>query len=540
MSVAYAPPPSASAAPPQVHPTDEVPPTPKLITLALQHLVIMYAGAVAVPFIVGAALGLSQKDIAILVNADLLVCGICTILQAAGLYKIRWVGSRLPIIAGATFTVLSPMLAIVFANNGGKTGMDGIFYGLSVYYGSLLVAGLFGVFLARPFAYMIRFFPPLVSGTVIVMIGLSLIGVDIGLITGDKTLTSVVTAYPTSLPAGASVSAGSTPGTFNIVTANPDYAKPSYIGLALLVILVVVLVSRFLPGFLNQLAVLFGVVAGVIVAIPMHLVDFSNVGSAGWFGIASIFHFGKPHFAASAIISMCIVVLVTYTESTADTVAVAEMVDADLPPKRLAAGLLVDGFSFILAGFMNSFPDTAYAENVGLLGITKVKSRWVVALCGVFLVLLGLIPKMGAVIAALPNPVIGGAATIMFAMVAVVGIQTLSKVSFKDNHNLLIVAVALSVGMMPVFFTDFYSNFPEWFRTIFGSAITSCVIVVFGLNLLFNHWPGRREPQVIDTAVQEGGVAPGIPNDGVNVEDGYPENWQSEIGSPAVSTTGRN
>ncbi|SDP34841.1 nucleobase:cation symporter-2, NCS2 family [Nakamurella panacisegetis] len=507
------------------HPVDQVPAAPKLIVLALQHLFIMYAGAVAVPFIVGNALGLSQKDIAILVNMDLLVSGICTILQAAGLYKLKWAGSRLPIIAGATFTVLSPMLTIAFANGGAYAG------GLATVYGSLLVAGVFGLLIARPFSMMIRFFPPLVSGTVIAIIGLSLIGVDITLITGDATVTQVLDHYPSAAElAGGSVKAGSATGTWDIVTANPDYAKPSFIGLAMLVILVIILISRFAPGFAGQLAVLVAVVVGVVVAWPMGLLDFHEVGSASWFGIAAPFHFGAPQFHFSAIVSMCIVVLVTYTESTADTVAVAEMTDSDLPPKRLAAGLAVDGFSFVLAGFMNSFPDTAYAENVGLLGITKVRSRWVVALCGVFLVILGVIPKMGAIIAALPDQVIGGAATVMFAMVTVVGIQTLSKVSFRDNHNLLIVAVSLSVGMAPALFTSFYSKFPEWFQTIFGSAITSTVIVVFVLNLLFNHFGHRGEPEALETAVHEGAYAPGIPNDGVNVSDGYPENWQKEPG----------
>ena len=158
-----------------------------------------------------------------------------------------------------------------------------------------------------------------------------------------------------------------------------------------------------------------------------------------------------------------------------------------------------------------------------------------VALCGAFLVILGLIPKMGQIIAHIPDPVIGGAATVMFAMVTVVGIQTLSKVSFKDNHNLLIVAVSLAVGMAPTMLTTLYSKFPSWFQTIFGSSITSTVVVVFVLNLLFNHWQAPRGPQAIETALSEGGSAPGIPNDGVNVEDGYPENWQAEPGRPALT-----
>ena len=482
------------------HPVDQVPPTGKLVVLALQHLFIMYAGAVAVPLIVGNALQLKDTDIALLVNADLLVSGICTILQAAGLWKVM--GSRLPIIAGATFTVLSPMLIITAQYGGAYAG------GLATVYGSMLIAGVFALIIARPFALMIRFFPPLVSGTVICVIGLSLIGVDITLITG-----------PPTLPDGS---------------VNPDFAQPSHIGLAFLVIALVVIITRLFKGFVGQIAVLLAIVIGILVAWPMGLLDFSSVKDADAFGVPAIFHFGAPQFHLSAIVSMCIVVLVTYTESTADTVAVAEMTDSELPPARLAKGLAVDGLSFLLAGFVNSFPDTAYAENVGLLGITKVKSRWVVALSGLFLLILGLIPKMGQIIAHIPDPVIGGAATVMFAMVTVVGIQTLSKVSFRDNHNLLIVATSLAVGLAPTAMPTMYSKFPSWFQVIFGSSITSTVIVVFVLNLVFNHFTSESEPEpeesALETALQEGAYAPGIPNDGVHASDGLPENWQKEPG----------
>ncbi len=476
----------------KVHPVDEVLPPQRLIILGLQHLFIMYAGAVAVPLIVGGALGLSGNDVAILVNADLLVSGIATILQSVGIGKI--IGVRMPVIAGATFTVLNPMLII-----GGNAHL-----GLPAVYGALLVSGVFGLIIAKPFSLMVRFFPPLVTGTVITIIGLSLIGADASLITGKST---------TNLPfagdgSGMTVTAPLTHTTIvtgkgGVVSVTPtDYGKVSHIVLAGAVILFIVLISRFFKGFIGQIAVLLGIIAGVVVAAFMDLVHFSgakaatDVGSAHWIGISKPFHFGHPKFVASAIISMCIVVLVTYTESTADMLAVAEMVDRELTPNDLARGLATDGLSALLAGFMNSFPDTAYAENVGLVAITKVRSRWVVATTGVFLVILGVIPKMGAIIADLPAPVIGAAGTVMFAMVTAVGIRTLHKVDFDTYHNnLLIVAVSLSVGMLPVIAPDFYRHFPENFQTIFGSAITSTVIVVFVLNLVFNHWVSRRPAQ---------------------------------------------
>ena len=475
-----------------VHPVDEVLPAPRLPLLGLQHLFIMYAGAVAVPLIVGPAVGLDESDIAILVSADLLVSGIASIIQSVGIS--RFMGVRLPVVAGATFTVLNPM--IIIANQyGGRTGLPYV-------YGALIISGIFGLLIAKPFSMVLRFFPPLVTGVVIVMIGLSLIGADIGLIAGDKT-GNFTAKIPVLGPDGRPQIQGG-----QIVTAmNPDAGQVSHIVLAAVVILIIVAISRLFRGFVGQTAVLIAIILGTLIAIPMGLVDFSSVADSSWIGISAPFHFGPPKFAAAAIISMCIVVLVTYTESTADMLAVAEMVDREMAPNDLARGLATDGLSALLAGFMNSFPDTAYAENVGLIGMTGVRSRWVVTVCGVFLLLLGLIPKVGAIVASLPGPVIGGAATVMFAMVTAVGIQTLHKVSFDGNHNLLIVAVSLAIGLIPTIQPAFYQHFPADFQVIFGSSITSSVIVVFVLNLVFNHWRffDKREG-VIDTAVEHGAV----------------------------------
>lgn len=478
----------------QTHPVDQVPPPARLVILGLQHLFIMYAGAVAVPLIVGPAVGLSESDIAILVSADLLVSGIASIIQSVGIRKIM--GVRLPVVAGATFTVLNPM--IIIANSYG--GRDGLPY----VYGALIISGIFGLLIAKPFSMILRFFPPIVTGTVIIMIGLSLIGADVGLIAGHfgnfVPEIPVLTNGAPTLGADGSVK----------MMMNPEAGQISHIVLAAVVILMIVAISRFFRGFVGQTSVLIAIVIGTIIAVPMGLVDFSSVGSAGWFGIAAPFHFGPPKFAAAAIISMCIVVLVTYTESTADMLAVGEMVDRDVTPNDLARGLATDGLSAVLAGFMNSFPDTAYAENVGLISMTGVRSRWVVTVCGGFLVVLGLIPKVGAVVASLPGPVIGGAATVMFAMVTAVGIQTLHKVTFggEDNHNLLIVAVSLSFGLIPTIQPAFYQQFPADFQIIFGSSITSTVIVVFLLNLVFNHWwPNMpRRSGVIEEAMEAGAV----------------------------------
>ncbi len=430
------------------HPVDQVLPAPRLVSLGLQHVLVMYAGCVAVPLIVGGALKLSTSTIGLLVNADLFTAGIATLIQSLGIGKLF--GVRLPVVAGATFVAVTPMILI------------GSHYGLPAMYGSLIVAGIVGVALARPFSMVLRFFPPLVTGTVITIIGLSLIGAATGLIAGSD-------------PTAAS------------------YAAPRDLGLAALVLLFIVLVTRFARGIVAQLAVLGGMVLGTLLAFPLGMTNFSTVGKAGIVGMSQPLRFGAPTFEASAIISMIIVMLVTFTESTADMLAVGEMVNRKLSPSDIARGIATDGLSSIFAGFFNSFPDTAFAQNVGLVGLTKVRSRYVVTVAGGFLVVLGLLPKVGQVVASLPGPVVGGAALAMFAMVSAVGIRTLARVDFRSSHNLLIVAVSLGVGMMPVVSPNIYEHFPNDFQVIFGSSITSTVIVVLLLNLLFNELPWAKK-----------------------------------------------
>ena len=293
----------------------------------------------------------------------------------------------------------------------------------------MLVSGVFGLLIAKPFSMILRFFPPLVTGTVISVIGLSLIGADISLIAGQQ-YTTDFDRHPHAEPdfGDAVAHRAGRPGD---PADRPDHP-----------------VSR---GFISQIAVLISIVVGTVVAWPMGLIHLGEVEDVQVVRHRRAVPLRAPKFQAAAIISMCIVMLVTYTESTADMLAVGEMVDKDLSPNDLARGLATDGLSALLAGFMNLFPDTAYAENVGLIGMTRVKSRWVVTVCGVLLLIMGIVPKIGQVVAGLPGPVIGGAATVMFAMVTSIGIRTLHKVDFEGNHNLLIVATSLAVGLLPAF-----------------------------------------------------------------------------------------
>jgi NCS2 family nucleobase:cation symporter-2 len=235
--------------------------------------------------------------------------------------------------------------------------------------------------------------------------------------------------------------------------------------------------------------VLIGMAVGLVAAVVFGFTDFSGVGDADWVGISTPFHFGTPTFHASAIVSMLVVALVTMTETTGDLIAVGEMTDRRIEPRSLADGLRADGLSTVLGGIFNTFPYTAYAQNVGLVGMTRVRSRWVVAVAGGILVVLGLLPKLGAVVAAIPAPVLGGAGLVMFGTVAASGIRTLTQVDFKDNHNLTVVAVSVAVGMLPVGVPTVYAQFPDWFQTVMNSGISAGCLTAIVLNLVFNHLP---------------------------------------------------
>jgi NCS2 family nucleobase:cation symporter-2 len=322
---------------------------------------------------------------------------------------------------------------------------------------------------------LLRFFPPLVTGTVILIIGLSL------------------------LPAAGNWAAGG--------QGAKDFGEPKNIALAAFVLAVVLGVQRFAPAFLSRIAVLIGMAVGLVAAVVFGFTDFSGVGDADWVGISTPFHFGTPTFHASAIVSMLVVALVTMTETTGDLIAVGEMTDRGIEPRSLADGLRADGLSTVLGGIFNTFPYTAYAQNVGLVGMTRVRSRWVVAVAGGILVVLGLLPKLGAVVAAIPAPVLGGAGLVMFGTVAASGLRTLTQVDFKDNHNLTVVAVSVAVGVLPVGVPTIYAQFPDWFQTVMNSGISAGCLTAIVLNLLFNHLPAKGSSAATSTSAPADAVA---------------------------------
>lgn len=441
------------------HPVDEVLPPGKLTIYGFQHVLAFYAGAVVVPLLLAGAIGLDDQQLAYLINADLFTCGIATLIQTIGFWKV---GARLPLIQGVTFTAVAPMIAIGQAAGGGVPGLRDI-------YGAVIVAGVFAFLIAPFFARLVRFFPPIVTGTVITTIGLVL------------------------LPVAAMEAGGGNP-------AAEDFGSLPNLAMAAGTLVFILFMYRFFRGFLATIAVLIGLVVGTLIAWPLGYAHFDAVAATPWLGVTTPFHYGLPTFGLAAIVSMMVVMLITAVETTGDVFATGEIVRKKVDGEDVAKALRADGLATTLGGVLNSFPYTTFAENVGLVRLTGVRSRWVVATAGLFMVFIGLLPKTGAVVAGIPHAVLGGAALVLFGTVAVVGIQTLGRVDFKDERNVVILATSLGLALIPVGFPEFYAFLPEGLQMIFASGITMGSLSAIILNLVFNEFRGKT-PDPADTMV---------------------------------------
>ena len=441
-------------------PEDTRPPLLQMFGYGMQHILSMFGGVIAVPIIVGGAAGLSGADQALLISCALFVSGVATVLQTVG---VPFFGSQLPLVQGISFASVSTVLTIIGSAEDGRTGLRTVL-------GAVLVAALIGLAIAPFFSKIVRFFPPLVTGSIITVIGLSLMPVAARWITGQEMV-------------------GGAP--------NPEYLDPGNIGLAMFTLLAVLVMTKI--KVLSRLSILLGLVVGTIAALIVGKTDFGGVGDAAVVAVPTPFAFGSPIFAVGAIVSMTIVILVVMVETTADILAVGEVVGTDVDSRRVGDGLRADMVSSAVAPIFNTFPATAFAQNVGLVAMTGIKSRFVVALGGGVLALLGLSPVLAAVVGVVPLPVLGGAGIALFGTVAASGIRTLGKVNYDNNANVVIVAVTFAFGLIPVVASDFWDEFPDWFVTVFHSGISAASIVAVVLNVFFNVFkPGTpSNPSVV-------------------------------------------
>jgi NCS2 family nucleobase:cation symporter-2 len=253
------------------------------------------------------------------------------------------------------------------------------------------------------------------------------------------------------------------------------------------VFLVTILISKYARRLWQNLAVMIGIAAGTLVSIPLGLVHIRGMSEAAWIAFVVPFRFGVPAFHVGAIAAMCVVMIVTLVESTGVFLTLAEIAEIEYGPKRLAQAIRGDGLGIFLGGVFNAFPYTSFSQNVGLVAITGVRSRFVCAMGGAILIALGLLPKLAHVVAAVPEPVLGGAGIVMFGSVAATGVRILSSIDFAHRpHDLLVVASALGIGLIPTLSPHFFQHLPAWATPVTGSSVVLGTLVAVVLNLFLN------------------------------------------------------
>lgn len=422
-------------------------PMGKNFAFALQHVFVMVAGAVAVPLMIGKAADLSDERVSYLISCALLVSGIATLLQCLGITKL--IGSKLPIVEGPSFAPVSAMIAVVGAAAGGTEN------GLRELAAAVIIAGIFCFLFAGIWSKILFLFPKVVTGCVVTIIGMSLYPVGIRWVTENG-------------------------------PNNGSEATASALILAALTLVIILLCNKFLKGVLGNLSVLFGLIGGTLLAIPMKALNLDPVGTAKWFQIPTPFAFGTPIFKVGSIISIVLTIIVIMTAATGNMIAISNAADDEIDPKTLSGGLRASGLSTVISGLFNCYPVAPFAQNVGMVSLTQVFSRFVTTTAGIILLVLGLFPKFAAIFTAIPKPVLGGAGFAMFGIVAVDGIRTLGQVNYIGNRNSVIVAVSLGLSFISIVKPEFFNVLPSYLRTIFSSGITIGSVAAILLNVFFN------------------------------------------------------
>lgn len=411
----------------------------KDFSLGLQHVLAMYAGAVIVPLIVGNAIGLTPAQLTYLIAIDIMMCGVATILQV---WKNKFSGIGLPVVLGCTFTAVGPIINI--ANT----------YSIQSVYGAILVSGLIVVLIASVFSKLIRFFPQVVTGTVVSVIGITLIPVAINDLAGGQ--------------------------------GSPDFGSPLNLFLGFSTLMIILLILKFAKGFFGSIAILAGIVFGTILSSFFGLVDFTPVLDASWLHLPQVFYFGTPEFHIVPILTMTLVAIVSLVESTGVYFALGDITNRKIKGEDLKRGYRAEGIAIILGGIVNAFPYTTFSQNVGLIQLSGVRRNKIIYIAGLMLIILGLVPKIGAATLAIPPAVLGGAMLAMFGMVISAGIKMLSRVDLNNQANMVVVAISVSMGLGVTVVPDLFSALPENLSVITSSGIVMGSLTAIVLNAIFN------------------------------------------------------
>ena len=418
------------------------PPLRETLFAALQHLLAIFVAIITPPLIIAGALKLDIETTSFLVSMALFASGVSTFIQCR---RIGGIGTGLLCIQGTSFSFIGPIISA------GLTG------GLPVIFGACMAASTVEMLISRLLKYTRKIITPLVSGIVVTLIGMSLIKVGI-----------------TACGGGA------------VAKSNGTFGSFEHVGLAALVLLLIIFFNRSSNRYLRMSSIVIGLVIGYAVAWCMGLVDFSSVQSYGGFNIPVPFKYGLS-FAWSAFIALGLVYLITaieaYGDITANSLISGEPVEGKTFVKRASGGILADGFNSMLAGAFNSFPNSVFAQNNGMIQLTGVASRYVGYYIAGFLILLGLFPAVGLVFSLMPEPVLGGATLLMFGTVASAGIRIIAAQTI-DRKATLVMALSFSLGLSVELVPEILSQLPETVRNIFSSGITTGGVTAILANAL--------------------------------------------------------
>ncbi|MEO4053790.1 nucleobase:cation symporter-2 family protein [Solibacillus sp. CAU 1738] len=420
----------------------------KATTLGIQHLLAMYAGAILVPLIIGGELGFTSAQLTYLVAIDIMMCGIATLLQV---WRGKFVGIGLPVVLGCTFTAVSPIIAI------GKSG------GLGDIYGAIIASGIIIVIISGVFGLLVPFFPPVVTGSVVTIIGVSLIPVAINNMGGGQ---------------GA-----------------PDFASGSNVALAFITLLIILVIYRFSTGFIRAISILLGLLFGTIVGGFMGKVSLAPVVEASWLHVAKPFYLATPTFDISAIVTMTLVAMVSLVESTGVYYALSDICKKDLTSKDLSKGYRAEGLASIIGGIFNAFPYTTFSQNVGLIQMSGVRDRKVIFITGGMLLVLGFLPKVAALTTIIPTPVLGAAMLAMFGMVVTQGIKMLAPEIMKSMENAMVAAIAVGLGVGVSVVPGLFAALPTTFglNILTSNGIVCGSVTAIFLNIVFNMIGPKKE-----------------------------------------------
>ncbi|MGL5087213.1 MAG: nucleobase:cation symporter-2 family protein, partial [Clostridium sp.] len=419
----------------------------------IQHIFAAFGGIIVVPLVISSALGFDARTTTALISASILAAGIATIIQAKGVGPM---GSRVACIMGTDFTFVSPSISV-----GGALGLPGII-------GATILGSIFQIFVSFFIKPLMKLFPPIVTGTVVCLIGLTLLPVSIDWAAGG--------------------------------VGSASYGSLTNITISMCVLIGTLLLNNYGKGMLSSASILVGMLVGYIVCIPLGLVDFTAVKEASWISMPKTFEYGVT-FDLKALIAFIPAYFVTAIETVGCLKAVGEVSEVDMDEKRIGNGVLADGVGSMIAGFVGAFPNTTFSQNVGLIPLTKIASRYVAVMAGIILVALGFLPKLAALVSSIPQPVLGGVGIVMFGTVAAAGIKTLSKVTLNER-NLLIIATSVGLGLGVTFRPDFIAQLPEGLKMIFASGISTGTIVALILNLVLREAKEESEEKTNDESCE--------------------------------------